>query len=200
MALKTALPQIQMPMEQIIRPESGLSRVDIEKLHDLQMMDRLRENEDEDSKRWDVMEVLEHRVSTLKRRTATNEISRGKHLRVKVKYRSTETRWVQAEAVKLQDPFPLIQYASRKGLIRNAAFAWVKQHTEDADRLITLVNAFKTKVSYGPKYKFGIQVASNPYHAALLDKANGNTLWQEAIAKELEQINAYNTFRELENH
>jgi hypothetical protein len=40
-------------------------------------MDQMREREDDDSKRWDVMEVLEHRVSTLKRRTATNEISRG---------------------------------------------------------------------------------------------------------------------------
>ena len=74
MALKTALPEIQMPMEQILRPERGLSSADIEKLHDIQMMDRIRENgEDEDSRRWDVMEVvLEHRVSTLKRRTATN--------------------------------------------------------------------------------------------------------------------------------
>ena len=35
--------------------------------------------------------------------------------------------------------------------------------------------------------------------ALRIDKANGNTLWQDAIAKELGQINNYKVFRKLED-
>jgi len=113
---------------------------------------------------------------------------------------TADHKWKPSKHQDNPEAIAIMDNIVNKGLVRNAAFAWVKLHTEDADHLVTLVNAFQAKVSYGPKYKFGIQVASVSYHAALLDRANINTLWQEAIAKALEQINAYNTFRVLENH
>ena len=45
----------------------------------------------------------------------------------------------------------------------------------------------------GIKYQFGVQVPRSYKEALKLDKANGNTLWQDAIQKELDQIIAYNT-------
>jgi len=86
-------------------------------------------------------------------------------------------RWVQADALKLQDTLPLIQYTAQNNRLRDESFLWMKAHTKDADRLTTLVQAFKAKVPYGPKYKFGIRVPGNPYQVILLDRSNGNTLW-----------------------
>ena len=51
----------------------------------------------------------------------------------------------------------------------------------------------------GPKFKFGVQVPRNTKEAYLLDRKNGDTLWQEAIAKELKQIDDYETFQVLDD-
>ncbi len=51
--------------------------------------------------------------------------------------------------------------------------------------------------SQGPKYKFGVEVPRSVPHAMYLDKVNGNTLWYDAIQKELNQLNEYKTFRTL---
>jgi hypothetical protein len=48
------------------------------------------------------------------------------------------------------------------------------------------------------RYKFGIEVPRSIKDAVRLDKINNNKLWQEAIEKELNQINEYKTFRVLE--
>ena len=41
---------------------------------------------------------------------------------------------------------------------------------------------------------FSIEIPRNVKHALELDKANGNTLWQDSIALELKGINEYHTF------
>ena len=61
-----------------------------------------------------------------------------------------------------------------------------------------LARAYKAKAKPGtPKYKFGIQVPMGIKQALRLDKINGNTLWQDAIAKELQGnfLTSYKTFR-----
>ena len=49
----------------------------------------------------------------------------------------------------------------------------------------------------GNVYKFGFQVPRNYAEAMELDKQNGNTLWLDAIDKELKQIADYKTFNDL---
>jgi hypothetical protein len=48
------------------------------------------------------------------------------------------------------------------------------------------------------RYKFGIEVPRSIKDVVRLDKINNNKLWQEAIGKELNQINEYQTFWVLE--
>ena len=43
---------------------------------------------------------------------------------------------------------------------------------------------------------FGYQVPRDKWEARKLDKLNGNTKWQDAEKKELEQLNDYSTFRD----
>src|SRR5688572_32283249 len=46
------------------------------------------------------------------------------------------------------------------------------------------------------KIKFGIEVPRGYKDALRLDEQNGNTLWQDAIKTELDQINSYGTFKD----
>ena len=50
---------------------------------------------------------------------------------------------------------------------------------------------------HSPVYKFGVQVPRNHAEAMELDKRDGTTLWADAEAKELNQIDEYNTFTDL---
>eukprot|EP00975_Prorocentrum_lima_P054579 11444298-Prorocentrum_lima.AAC.1 len=47
-----------------------------------------------------------------------------------------------------------------------------------------------------PIYMFGVKVPRNHEQAVKFDEENGNTLWQEAEAKEIEQMFEYNVFED----
>jgi hypothetical protein len=49
----------------------------------------------------------------------------------------------------------------------------------------------------GNKFMFGVEIPKNTKHALKLDKVNGNNLWKEAIYKELQMINLFQTFCRL---
>ena len=100
------------------------------------------------------------------------------------------------DAVKLEDPFPIIIYAKKNGLEKAPSFSWINEIVKDNDRLVRIARAYKTKVEQGPKYKFGVKVGRSTKHGSQIDEENGNNLWKEATAIELKQVNEYQTFRE----
>ena len=68
---------------------------------------------------------------------------------------------------------------------------------KDNSKLNKVFKAYKAKISpQTPKYKFGVKVPQGIRRALALDQENGNSLWKEAIDKELKQINDYETFRQ----
>ena len=48
---------------------------------------------------------------------------------------------------------------------------------------------------FGKKYKFGVQVPLTVRQALHLDAENGNTLWRDAIKKEMGCLNKFQTFK-----
>ncbi len=98
-------------------------------------------------------------------------------------------------ALILQDPIPIILFARKKHILGHKPFkSLVNFCTGEAPS--HLARIFKAKVRTGePKYKFGVQVPLGIKQAMELDKANGDTLWADAIKKELKQLNDYKTFR-----
>ena len=62
--------------------------------------------------------------------------------------------------------------------------------------MASMVHAYKASIN-GIQFMFGIEIPCNVKHALELDKANGNTLWQDSIALELKGMNEYHTFRHL---
>ena len=47
-------------------------------------------------------------------------------------------------------------------------------------------------------YKFGVRVPKTAKQALQFDKEDGNSLWKEAIDKEINEINEYQTFKVLD--
>ena len=71
----------------------------------------------------------------------------------------------------------------------------VRNMQKTSTRFVRKVYAFKTARAFGPKYMFGVEIPRSPSHALSLDKKNGNTLWQDAMDKELKAIMSFGTFR-----
>ncbi len=105
--------------------------------------------------------------------------------------------WINLKALQLHDPFVCVMYASEHRLLEDPEWAWTQSFVANPDQLQRMVAVFKTTKSFAPKYKFGVEVPRSPKHALELDTKEGNHLWEEAMKKELDQINEYGTFRRL---
>jgi hypothetical protein len=193
----TELPETHVPLEQDFG-SSFFKEPEMRKLRELQLLDQMS-GEDEDID-WDIVEVIKHQSARVIRRIPKQYLEKAtvcdKHVRLCVRFRNGETQWTQMNAVKLQDPFPIIQYVKRNNLEKSPSFEWVEKIVKDEDRLTQLARAYKAKVDNGPKYKFGVEVPRSPRHGLELDRVGGNKLWKQATETELKQINEYKTFRE----
>jgi hypothetical protein len=64
-----------------------------------------------------------------------------------------------------------------------------------------MVNQAKLKsFNNAPKLKNGYEIPRTYEQAIRFDEKNGNTKWQDAIARELQQINKYETFTDVGHH
>ncbi len=192
---KLRMPEVKS-LEQDFSFNTILQPREARKLHELQLLDAATEALEVSE--WDILEVKGHRVSSSERRIPKEGYTREKHIRFLCKFRNGQENWAQADAVRLQDPIPAIQYIKREGLAAKTNFQWAQSFLNDGNRLARMVNAFKAKVDRGPKIKFGIEVPRSPRHAMELDTMNGTNVWKESMGKELGQINEYETFRVLE--
>jgi hypothetical protein len=82
----------------------------------------------------------------------------------------------------------MAEYAVTQGIDHKPAFNWwVPQVLRLCKRIISIVK--KRKMSYLKKnMKFGIKVPTLVDHAVKIDKRNGNTLWADAITKEMKDV------------
>ena len=107
--------------------------------------------------------------------------------------------WIDKDTLRLEDPYLVIDYATRKELTSSAGFEWIDSYLATDEEHSNVLRSFKTKVQdgQGKVYKFGVEVPRNPKHALELDKENGTTGWKDSIKKELDEIMSYSTFRVL---
>jgi hypothetical protein len=85
-------------------------------------------------------------------------------------------------------PLEMAEYAVTQDIDYKPAFNWwVPQVLRLRKCIISLVK--KQKMSYLKKnLKFGIKVPTLVDHALVIDKQNGNTLWADAISKEMKDV------------
>jgi hypothetical protein len=95
------------------------------------------------------------------------------------------TTWETLSAMRDMNMPACAEYAILNGLADEPAFKfWVKLAIKKRDRLIKQV--YKRKRMN--KYKYGIEVPTTVEKAYELDKKNGNTLWHDAVAKEMKNV------------
>jgi hypothetical protein len=62
--------------------------------------------------------------------------------------------------------------------------------------MASMVKAYKSSIN-GTHFMFGVEIPNNVKRALEMDKENGNNLWQASIDKELEMINQFQSFQQL---
>jgi hypothetical protein len=109
----------------------------------------------------------------------------------------TET-WEQLTLIAKSDPVTLAVYAKEHDLLDQPGWKCFRKIARCAKVLKRMINASKRKQNYNAiRYKFGVRIPRNVKEAKMLDKQNGNTYWQDAIALELAQMKEYKVLRSL---
>jgi hypothetical protein len=74
------------------------------------------------------------------------------------------------DALHLQAPFLIIEYANRQKEIQDAPdSACTKEKLESQETVANMAQAFSTTICSSPKFKFGVNIPCNIKHAMELD-------------------------------
>lgn len=103
---------------------------------------------------------------------------------LQVKWETGETSWIALKDIKESNPVQVAEYAVQNNLQSEPAFAWwVKAALRRRDIQISAASRRVRKQT-----KFGIEVPKDYAEAVELDRANQNTLWQDAVKKEMRNV------------
>ena len=101
---------------------------------------------------------------------------------VQVKCKDGSISWHPLSLVKRSNPVDLAEYVDNNGLSREPAFRWWFKRL--LKRRSKIISKFKTRKRKN-KMKCGIEVPATVEEARMFDAENGETLWQDAIDKEM---------------
>jgi len=102
-----------------------------------------------------------------------------------VQWRDGSTSWEKLSDLKESYPVEVAEFAVAQGIDHEPAFGWwVPYVLKRRDRIIAAVN----KRYHKRQYKFGFEIPKTVIRAKEIDRENGNTLWQDAIALEMEAV------------
>ena len=94
-------------------------------------------------------------------------------------------------------PVQTAEYAVAQQIAEQPAFNWwVKPVLKKRNRIISLVKKRKNRYAR-TTHQFGIKIPKNMAEAIIFDEENGNTYWQDAIAKEITNVKC--AFQTLED-
>ena len=111
-----------------------------------------------------------------------------------VRWKDGSTSWEKLSALKESYPIEVAEYAVAQNIAHEPAYVWWVPYTlRRRTRIIAAVNKRYIKTTH----KFGIRVPKTVEEAMAIDKENGNTLWMDAISKELKAVRV--AFKVLDN-
>ena len=111
-----------------------------------------------------------------------------------VEWRDGSTSWERLSYMKEAHPVLVSKYATTQEIIEEPAFSWWCPYVlRKIDRIIAGV---KARVLKNP-FKYGFEVPETVARVIELDAINGNTLWQDVIEKEMNDVHvAFKTLNE----
>ena len=120
---------------------------------------------------------------TVKGRKSKRKTTKGWSLCVK--WKDGTTSWERLADVKESNPVEVAEYAVASSIAHEPAFDWWVPYTlRKRNRMIAVVNQRYAKRNY----KFGFEIPKSVEDAIRIDKENGNTLWMDALRKEMKAI------------
>ena len=160
---------------------------DDERLTYAELINLLNKEEEDSHQLWTFSEILEHR----------KVIHKGKSIiEVKVKWDTGEPTWEPMNTIRRDDPVTLATYVKDHQLQDQPEWKWARRYIKSPKRFLRYTTQMaKMKRKLGPKFKFGVRVPRNLKEAFILDQENKDTLWKDAILKELRKIMSFNVFR-----
>jgi hypothetical protein len=102
-----------------------------------------------------------------------------------VQWKDGTISWERLADLKESNPVEVDEYAVTKNLHDEPSFAWWVPHILEKQNISI---AAVTKRYHKRTHKFGIQVPKTWDEAVKLDEENGNTIWQDAISKEINNV------------
>jgi hypothetical protein len=151
---------------------------------------------DEEGNRFVLLDsIVDHRVNGHEVKQADAFITSGnggkrrrettKGWELLLQWKDGSTTWETLKDVKEGYPVQVAQYAHQRRIQEEPAFAWWVPHVmKKRERIIC-----KIKSKYWTRtHKFGIRIPKSVTEAQKLDGLNGNTLWWDAICKEMKNV------------
>eukprot|EP00590_Aulacoseira_subarctica_P011644 CAMPEP_0172424146 /NCGR_PEP_ID=MMETSP1064-20121228/21716_1 /TAXON_ID=202472 /ORGANISM="Aulacoseira subarctica , Strain CCAP 1002/5" /LENGTH=1711 /DNA_ID=CAMNT_0013165931 /DNA_START=811 /DNA_END=5943 /DNA_ORIENTATION=- len=104
---------------------------------------------------------------------------------LQVEWKDGSTSWLTLKDLKNSNSVDVAEYAKANRIDQEPAFDWwIHDVLKRRDRLIKMAHSHRLKTGY----KFGIQVPDTVEEAIEIDTISGNTLWQDAISKEMQNV------------
>ena len=140
-------------------------------------------------------EIIDHRTNgqEVKQQDAFVTLRNGNQRRrettvgweLLVQWKDGSTNWIALKDIKESYPVQVSEYAVASKISMEPAFAWwVPKVLKKRNRIIA-----KLKSKYWLRtHKFGIRIPKSVEEAKELDRKNGNTLWWDAICKEMRNV------------
>ena len=140
-------------------------------------------------------EIIDHRTNgkEIKQQDAYVTMSNGTKRRrestlgweILIQWKDGSSTWVALKDVKESYPVQLAEYAIVARISEEPAFAWWVPFTiRKRNRILA-----KVKSKYWVRtHKFGIKIPKNALEAKAFDAENGDTLWWDAICKEMRNV------------
>ena len=151
---------------------------------------------DEDGNRYTILDdIVDHRVdgTEIKKDDAFITSKNGGKRRkmttrgweILLQWKDGSTTWEAMKDIQSAYPVQLAEYALKRGIADEPAFAWWLPHViKKRNRIIA-----KTKSKYWTRtHKFGIRLPHSVEEALAIDRENGDTLWWDAICKEMKNV------------
>ena len=102
-----------------------------------------------------------------------------------VKWADQSESWIPLKDLKESHPCEAAEFAKARGIADEPAFAWWVPYTlRKRDVILCKIKARIRKTTH----KYGIEIPNNVEHAMKIDMNNSNTLWRDALAKEMTEV------------
>ena len=99
-----------------------------------------------------------------------------------IKWKDKSKAWINLADMKEVHPVETAEYARARGISDEPAFAWWVPYTlREHEVILAAVKNWIGKTTH----KYGIKIPRDVEHAHEIDSRNGNTMWRDALRKEM---------------